>query len=110
MVKFHAPPRLLFVPHAAVPEPNLLRFRMSTDDGGDPHLAGQAARGVAAHHGVGLDVDFPAIFGARHDAYERPLAGDAFRFARHDSIEAAWRTVQPLLDAPPPPEEYPPGI
>lgn len=67
-------------------------------------------RGVAAHHGVGLDMDFPVIFGARRDAYERPLAGDAFRFARHDSIEAAWRTVQPLLDAPPPPEEYPPGI
>ena len=112
-VEFHAPPRLLFAPHAAVPEPNLLRFRLGTDDGVTLTLQAKQPGELLHTHAVGLDVDSPVVFGARHDAYERlladALAGDAFRFARHDSVEAAWRIVQPLLDAPPPPEEYPPG-
>jgi len=110
VVEFHAPPRLLFAPHAAAPEPNLLRFRLGVDDG--VTLALQAKQpGEALHtHTVELDVDFPVVFGTRHGPYERlltdVLVGDAFRFARRDSVEAAWRVVQPLLDAPPPPSRY----
>jgi len=44
------------------------------------------------------------------EAYERVLgdamAGDASLFARQDFVEEAWRIVQPVLDAPPPVEEY----
>lgn len=113
VVQFQAPPRLLFAPHTAVPEPNLLRFRLGVDDGVTLTLQAKQP-GEALHtRAIDLDVDFPIALGARQDAYERlladALAGDAFRFARDDSVEAAWRVVQPLLDAPPPPSEYQPG-
>jgi len=47
------------------------------------------------------------------DAYER-LLGDAMRgnptlFAREDSVEEAWRIVDPVLKSPPPVYEYEPG-
>jgi glucose-6-phosphate 1-dehydrogenase len=113
VVQFQDPPRLLFAPHAAAPEPNLMRFRLGADDGVTLALQAKQPGELLHTRTVDLDVDFPVVFGARHDAYERlladALAGDAFRFARHDSVEAAWRIVQPLLDAPPPPGEYPAG-
>jgi glucose-6-phosphate 1-dehydrogenase len=37
------------------------------------------------------------------------LRGDSTRFTRQDSIEEAWRVMQPLLDAPPPVIPYAPG-
>ena len=47
------------------------------------------------------------------EAYERVLgdaiAGDASLFARQDFVEEAWRIVQPVLDEPPPVQEYEPG-
>jgi glucose-6-phosphate 1-dehydrogenase len=47
------------------------------------------------------------------EAYERVLgdaiAGDASLFARQDFVEEAWRIVQPILDEPPPLQEYEPG-
>jgi glucose-6-phosphate 1-dehydrogenase len=45
--------------------------------------------------------------------YERLLGdairGDASLFASHDSIEATWRVVDPVLSGMPPPIEYDPG-
>ena len=63
--------------------------------------------------------DCVEIEAARHpapdeeDAYER-LLGDAMRgdptlFAREDSVEEAWRIVDPVLHSPPPVYEYEPG-
>jgi len=47
------------------------------------------------------------------DAYERVLGdamlGDATLFAREDSVEEAWRIVDPMLKAPPPVQMYEPG-
>jgi len=47
------------------------------------------------------------------DAYERLLGdamqGDAALFARQDSVEAAWRIVDPLLNLTTVPDEYAPG-
>jgi glucose-6-phosphate 1-dehydrogenase len=47
------------------------------------------------------------------DAYERLLAdamrGDPTLFAREDSVEEAWRVVDPVLKNPPPVVEYEPG-
>jgi glucose-6-phosphate 1-dehydrogenase len=45
--------------------------------------------------------------------YQR-LLGDAMRgdgelFGRQDIVDAQWRIVQPILDNPPPPQEYEPG-
>jgi glucose-6-phosphate 1-dehydrogenase len=47
------------------------------------------------------------------DAYERVLgdaiAGDATLFAREDSVEEAWRIVDPMLKDPPRLIEYEPN-
>ena len=47
------------------------------------------------------------------DAYERVLGdalhGDQTLFAREDSVEEAWRIVDPVLAAPPPVHAYAPG-
>src|SRR5262249_56078017 len=47
------------------------------------------------------------------DAYERVLgdaiAGDTTLFAREDSVEEAWRIVDPILKDPPRLIEYEPG-
>ena len=37
------------------------------------------------------------------------LVGDSTRFTRQDGVEETWRVMQPLLDAPPPVQAYPPG-
>jgi glucose-6-phosphate 1-dehydrogenase len=42
---------------------------------------------------------------SRRDA----MRGDSTRFTRQDSVEAAWRVFQPLLDDPPPVHPYAPG-
>ena len=102
VVEFQAPPKVLFAPHAAAPEPNLLRFRLGVDDGVTLTLQAKQPGELLHTRSVDLDVDFPVVFGARHSAYERlltdALAADAFRFARRDGVEEAWRIVQPLLD------------
>ncbi len=37
------------------------------------------------------------------------MIGDSKRFARQDSVEEAWRVLQPLLDDPPPVHPYETG-
>ena len=37
------------------------------------------------------------------------LIGDSTRFTRQDSVEQAWRVMQPLLDSPPPVHDYAKG-
>ncbi|HEX4414628.1 MAG TPA: glucose-6-phosphate dehydrogenase [Lacipirellulaceae bacterium] len=91
---------------------NYVRFQIS------PEIV--LALGVMAitpgHEKTGDCVEIEA---ARHpapdeeDAYER-LLGDAMRgdptlFAREDSVEEAWRIVDPILNSPPPIYEYEPG-
>jgi glucose-6-phosphate 1-dehydrogenase len=65
------------------------------------------------------DSAFAEIVASRHpgaderDAYERVLgdamAGDATLFAREDSVEEAWRIVDPVLKDPPRLGEYEPN-
>ncbi|MFL5943080.1 MAG: glucose-6-phosphate dehydrogenase [Gaiellaceae bacterium] len=62
---------------------------------------------------INLDVEFAAEGGEGPTPYEvllhAALVGDSKRFTRQDSIEEAWRVMQPLLDAPPPVHAYEPG-
>jgi glucose-6-phosphate 1-dehydrogenase len=37
------------------------------------------------------------------------MMGDSMRFTRQDSVEEAWRVMQPLLDSPPPVHSYAKG-
>ncbi len=94
------------------PPPNYLRFRVG------PHVAialgamaktpGETMTGdrvelLAAHVTDGLEMD----------AYERLLGdamkGDATHFAREDTVEEAWRIVEPVLGDATPVYEYAPG-
>ncbi len=104
VIRFKAPPRLLFSQAESQPEPNELVFRLGGDEGATIRLQAKAPGDVFATKEVGLDVSFDAALGPRQEPYERLLEdvieGDPRRFARADSVAEAWRIVQPVLDAP----------
>jgi glucose-6-phosphate 1-dehydrogenase len=62
---------------------------------------------------VTLDMEFAEAGGEGPTPYEvlldAALAGRSARFARQDSVEEAWRIIQPLIGAPPPVVPYAPG-
>jgi glucose-6-phosphate 1-dehydrogenase len=109
LVKFHKPPEI----YSSEPLPaNHFRFRIS------PDIAIAMGTQVLdeSETMVGRAVELMVARDARSggmDAYERLLhdamQGDATLFAREDSVEQAWRIVQPVLDAPPPILEYEPN-
>ena len=98
-VTLRRPPFRLFE-DAEAPQPNHLRFRLSPEVvielGALSKLAGDRMRGE------------PVMLDACHEtARDKPpyqrLLGDAMRgdqmlFAREDSVEAAWRVVEPVID------------
>jgi len=93
-------------------EPNYVRFRIS------PDIAIAFGANIM---GPGDETDSASveIVASRHpgaderDAYERVLgdamAGDATLFAREDSVEEAWRIVDPVLKDATPVGEYEPN-
>jgi len=93
-------------------EPNYVRFRIS------PDIAIAFGANIM---GPGDEIDSTSveIVASRHpgaderDAYERVLgdamAGDATLFAREDSVEEAWRIVDPVLKDATPVGEYEPN-
>jgi glucose-6-phosphate 1-dehydrogenase len=113
VVRFHAPPRLLFSPAGVEPEPDELVFRFSGHEGVTMHLSAKAPGDELTTRGVDLNVDFDQALGTRRDAYERLLEdaieGDAKRFARADAVEESWRVVQPVIDHPGPLRHYAKG-
>ena len=108
LVRFCRPPAIY---SKTPPPPNYFRFRIS------PNVAiavgtqvldeGEPVKGRS----VELMVDEEG--GAGMDAYERLLhdamKGDATLFAREDSVEQAWRIVEPVLGDATPPLEYAPN-
>lgn len=114
VVELHAPPRLLFAqPGTPPPHQNFIRFRLGRHDGVTLSVQAKEPGPVLTSRDIDLAVDFDVALGARQDAYERlledALAGDHRRFARVDTVEAAWRVVQPALDHPSPIHPYPAG-
>jgi len=102
-IELHRPPRLLFAGHsAALPEANLIRFRLGHTDGLTMSLQAKAPGVPMVTQPVDLNVDFAAALGHRQEAYERLLDdamdGRRHRFAREDTIEEEWRIVEPILD------------
>jgi glucose-6-phosphate 1-dehydrogenase len=90
---------------------NYLRFRLTPDM--SISLSARAKR--PGERMVGEEVE---LFAAHQSGTERPpyerLLGDAARgdqmlFAREDTVEAAWRIVDPILDPPDAPLPYRPG-
>jgi len=93
-------------------EPNYVRFRIS------PDIAIAFGANIMGP-GDETDSAYVEIVASRHpgaderDAYERVLgdamAGDATLFAREDSVEEAWRIVDPVLKDATPVGEYEPN-
>jgi len=103
IIEFRQPPRLLFANgHDATPSPNLLRFRMGTNDGVDIELLAKAPGTELAAVPVRLNVEFGSALGVRKEAYERLLGaaldGDHFRFTRIDSVLESWRILEHVLN------------
>ena len=105
VITFRPIPHSLFDVSAGPLTPNRLVVRLQPDEGvklwlmiKDPGPGGMRL------HTVPLDMSFAEAFNARHpDAYERLLLdgvrGQQTRFMRRDEVEAAWRWIDPILEA-----------
>jgi glucose-6-phosphate 1-dehydrogenase len=91
------------------PEPDELVIKLDPTTGVQMLLQAQKA-GSRKPEQIHLDMEFAAEGGEGPTPYEvllhAAMLGDAARFTRQDSVEEAWRVLQPLLDAPPPVHEY----
>ena len=106
VVELKAPPSMLFTgADSCPPAHNVIRFRMGQrNDGVTMTVHAKEPGDATVTHAVNLSVDFASTLGARREAYERLLddaiVGDARRFAREDSVDEAWRIVDPALSDP----------
>jgi glucose-6-phosphate 1-dehydrogenase len=98
LVELKRPPLILFPDCAAAP-PNHFRFRLSPQVvlslGARAKLPGEAMRGedvelIACHDQTDEMTPYERLLG---DA----MRGDQMLFARQDSVEEAWRVVEPVL-------------
>lgn len=110
LVDFHRPPHMVF-PEPVPANTNYVRFRLGPEVAIAIGARAKRPGDVMAGEGVELMVrnQRPDEMGA----YER-LIGDAMRgdsnlFARQDSVEAAWRIVEPVLGDSTPIYEYDKG-
>ena len=110
VVSLKSPPLAIFDEAPATPS-NYFRFRLGPEvviaagtrvKRPGEEMRGQGAELVAHHALAGADLPYERLLG---DA----LRGDASLFTRDDSVEAAWRVVEPILGAASPPGEYEPG-
>lgn len=110
LVDLRRPPQQVF-DEPLPPEGDYLRFRLSPDM--SISLGARAKRPGEAMVGEAVE-----LMASHHSGTERPpyqrLIGDAARgdqslFAREDSVEAAWRIVDGILDDHVPVEAYEPG-
>jgi glucose-6-phosphate 1-dehydrogenase len=105
VIQFHKVPHSIFPAGVGLVEPNRLIIRLQPDDGiqlelmaKDPGPGGMRLRNAP------LDIRFADAFKVRYpDAYERLLMdvvrGNATLFMRRDEVEAAWRWVEPIIEA-----------
>lgn len=103
VAELRRPPTLLFASATGGrPEPNLIRLPLQPRAGLDLDLLAKAPGPADATTPVRASLDFARVLGPVQGAYERvladALAGDPRCFARQDTVEQAWRIVDPLLD------------
>jgi glucose-6-phosphate 1-dehydrogenase len=98
MVRFHHPPRDIFG-LAPLPANNELRFRVWPETAVSLTLAGK--KPGAGWEPQQQELGFVESPGEDIRPYDRligaALAGDRWLFARQDTVEAAWRVVDPVL-------------
>jgi glucose-6-phosphate 1-dehydrogenase len=102
VVEFKAPPRMLFAGTDKVPHANTLHFRMKPNYLIGLSLQAKLPGERLVSEEVDLEVQTEQELGVEGpEAYERllwdALIGDQRLFARQDSVEEAWRIVEPAL-------------
>jgi len=110
---FKHPPRLGFLTGGhRRPQPNQIVFKIDPSTGIRMIIDAQRSD-QAGPREIELDMEFATEGGEGATPYEvllhAALRGDPTHFTRQDSVEATWRIVQPLLDAPPPAQPYAKG-
>jgi glucose-6-phosphate 1-dehydrogenase len=110
---FKPPPRLGFgVAGPEGPEPDQLVVKLDPSTGIRLIVEAQRADSVTPER-IDLDMEFAEEGGEGATPYEvllhAAMVGDSKRFTRQDSVEEAWRVMQPLLDAPPQVHAYEKG-
>ena len=109
---FERPPPLGFAPMRRVPDPDQLVLRLDPSTG--IRLLVDAQRGgVPLPEQINLDMEFAEEGGEGPTPYEvllyAAMQRDNTRFTRQDSVEQAWRIMDPLLQKPPKVHPYKPG-
>ena len=109
---FRHSPRLGFGLRTAESEPDQLVIRLDPSTGVRIVLNAQRAD-AAKPRPVELDMEFAAKGGEGPTPYEvllhAAIEGRGARFGRQDTVEEAWRVMQPLIEDPPPVRPYAPG-
>jgi glucose-6-phosphate 1-dehydrogenase len=110
---FKHPPRLGFIGGShRRPQPSQLVVKLDPGTGIRIVLDAQRADRPGPQ-AIELDMEFAQEGGEGATPYEvllhAALIGDSTDFTREDGVEACWRVMQPLLDAPPPVHAYAPG-
>jgi glucose-6-phosphate 1-dehydrogenase len=109
-ISFRRPPPILLSDHTEeVRRHSHVTLRIGADAGASIGVLVKDPAGPSAEP-VHLDVSFAEHLARSPRPYERLLGdvlrGDRMLFPRQAAVEESWRIVQPLLDDPPPVEEY----
>ena len=109
---FDQPPRLGFQTAGPPPKRDQLIVKLDPSTGIRLLVDAKRADGATPEQ-ISLDMEFAEEGGEGATPYEvllhAALIGDSTRFTRQDSVEQAWRVMQPLLDSPPPVHDYAKG-
>ncbi len=107
LVELRQPPEMVFH-EVEPPDGNNLRFRLTPDM--SISLGARAKRPGEAMLGEAVELFARHQSGSERPPYQRLIGdarkGDQSLFAREDSVEAAWRVIDPVLKAEPPVHEY----
>jgi glucose-6-phosphate 1-dehydrogenase len=101
-IQFKKPPLLLFGRDPSQePEPNVLAMHIQPDEGITLKVGSKLPGPSLDIRSVHMDFRYGTSFGRRSpEAYERllldSLLGDSTLFSREDSVDAAWRFVDPV--------------
>jgi glucose-6-phosphate 1-dehydrogenase len=104
-VRFRRPPHLMFpLRGGELLDPNVLVIRVQPDEGISLQVEVKVPGMEVAMTSVRMTFSYADAFGpATHSAYETLLLdamlGDATLFARGDQAEAAWRIIDPVIEA-----------
>jgi glucose-6-phosphate 1-dehydrogenase len=108
---FRRPPRLGF-DFKRRPEPDQIVVKLDPSTGIQLLIEAQRADHRQPEQ-INLDMEFAQEGGEGAEPYEvllhAAMNGDSARFIRQDSVEEAWRILQPLIDSPPPVHDYEKG-